>query len=119
MKTAIGWIAAITLVGSTIQARAEAILLKCDDKNGVMYFDINDSRVIVNGERLVSVVQSTITISAHDISFEQVAGGMMRSVWRIDRSTGQYSLEVYLSGQLTGKRVTGSCEKDTRPSLKF
>jgi hypothetical protein len=119
MKAAIGSIAAIALVASTIQVRAESILLKCDDKKGVIYFDINDSRVILNGERLDSVDKSTITISAHDISFEQVAGGIMRNVWHIDRSTGQYSLQVYVSGQLSGNPSTGSCERDTRPAPKL
>jgi hypothetical protein len=117
MKTAIGWIAAITLVGSTIQARAEAILLKCNDKEKVMYLDINDDRVILDGKRL-NADRSTITISPNYISFEQ-PGAIMRNVWRIDRNTGQYSLTVYLQGQLTGKPVTGSCEKDTGPALKL
>jgi hypothetical protein len=121
MKTAIGWIAAITLVASTTQVRAENILLKCTEKGWYdkpIYLDINESRVIYNSRLDNSVDKSTIAIGQHSISFESKTD-RLRIIWLIDRDTGQFSASSYLDGVPPDRPNTGSCEKDTRPSPKI
>jgi hypothetical protein len=121
VKTAIGWIAAIALVASTIQARAENVLLKCtpnEPKGEAFYLDIDEHRVIYNGHFVDTVDKSSIAISQFYISFEEIASHI-RAAWRIDRTTREYSLVQTLTGRPPGKPIIGTCEKDTRPSPKI
>jgi hypothetical protein len=122
MKAVVGSVAVIALVASTIQVRAEDILLKCDENGGrqTVYWAINESRVIRNGTIDSTVTPSTIAITRYSISFEEsVPSVKLKTVWQIDRTKGQYVRQMYVDNLMSGTPSTGSCEPDTRPAPKL
>ena len=127
MRQVIWPLALLAFTGSPWSAKAADILLTCTihstfestTKTVTQKLEINDARVLIDGEELTK----DVTISAAAIIFKtraELKGELVfESTTRIDRTSGEYVDRRSSPKWAAPVQWTGTCSKAEAPSVKF